>query len=213
MNILKTAILSFIFIILSHNLYLFFKNNLTVPKVKDLVTTTDEKYNDMFNVINTQNETINNITNEGDNMKNELKEYNYSDLAMQHTAHLTTSEKYGNVVTLTQTLGPNMGSRVATKGLGFLYNVTFLIFMFGFVFAINSSIHSFLILNYTNNKRVTLDVGFYYMSNAFGRLIGTLLSGLAFQYGGFTMCLFITSILLILNRLSIEKLNLKNVET
>lgn len=75
MNILKTAILSFIFIILSHNLYLFFKNNLTVPKVKDLVTTTDEKYNDMFNVINTQNETINNIANEGDNMKNELKEY------------------------------------------------------------------------------------------------------------------------------------------
>ena len=44
--------------------------------------------------------------------------------------------------------------------------------MFGFVFAINSSIHSFLILNYTNKNRVTLDVGFYYMSNAFGRLIG-----------------------------------------
>ena len=94
-----------------------------------------------------------------------------------------------------------------------IYNVTFLLFMFGFVFAINSSIHSFLILNYTNKNRVTLDVGFYYMSNAFGRLIGTLLSGLAFQYGGFTMCLFITSILLLLNRLSIEKLNLKTVET
>ena len=76
-----------------------------------------------------------------------------------------------------------------------------------------SSIHSFLILNYTNKNRVTLDVGFYYMSNAFGRLIGTLLSGLAFQYGGFTMCLFITSILLLLNRLSIEKLNLTTVET
>ena len=56
--------------------------------------------------------------------QNEIKEYNYSDLAMQHTAHLTTSDKYGNVVSLTQTLGPNMGSRVATKGLGFLYNVT-----------------------------------------------------------------------------------------
>ena len=94
-----------------------------------------------------------------------------------------------------------------------IYNVTFLLFMFGFVFAINSSIHSFLILNYTNKNRVTLDVGFYYMSNAFGRLIGTLLSGLAFQYGGFTMCLFITSILLLLNRLSIEKLNLKIFET
>ena len=75
MNIIKTAILSFIFIFLSHNLYLFFKNNLTVPKVKDLVTTTNEKYNDMFNVINTQNETTNNLANEGDNMKNELKDY------------------------------------------------------------------------------------------------------------------------------------------
>tara|TARA_B100000035_G_scaffold299593_1_gene294440 strand:- start:4853 stop:5134 length:282 start_codon:yes stop_codon:yes gene_type:complete len=75
MNIIKTAILSFIFIFLSHNLYLFFKNNLTVPKVKDLVTTTNEKYNDMFNVINTQNETTNNLANEDDNMKNELKNY------------------------------------------------------------------------------------------------------------------------------------------
>ena len=56
--------------------------------------------------------------------QNEIKEYNYTDLVMQHTAHLTTSDKYGNVVSLTQTLGPNMGSRVATKGLGFLYNVT-----------------------------------------------------------------------------------------
>jgi len=56
--------------------------------------------------------------------QNKIKEYNYTDLAMQHTAHLTTSDKYGNVVSLTQTLGPNMGSRVATKGLGFLYNVT-----------------------------------------------------------------------------------------
>ena len=75
MNIIKTAILSFIFIFLSHNLYLFFKNNLTVPKVKDLVTATDEKYSDMFNVINTQNETANNLANEDDSMKNELKNY------------------------------------------------------------------------------------------------------------------------------------------
>ena len=40
-------------------------------------------------------------------------------IALEHTAHLTTSDKYGNVVSLTQTLGPNMGSKVATKGLGF----------------------------------------------------------------------------------------------
>jgi gamma-glutamyltranspeptidase/glutathione hydrolase len=45
-------------------------------------------------------------------------------MMLGHTAHLTTSDKYGNVVSLTQTLGPNMGSKVASKGLGFLYNVT-----------------------------------------------------------------------------------------
>ena len=52
------------------------------------------------------------------------KEFDMADIAQGHTAHLTTSDKYGNVVSLTQTLGPNMGSKVATKGLGFLYNVT-----------------------------------------------------------------------------------------
>ena len=57
---------------------------------------------------------------------NEVKKYDYQDIALEHTAHLTTSDKYGNVVSLTQTLGPNMGSKVATKGLGFLYNVTML---------------------------------------------------------------------------------------
>ena len=53
-----------------------------------------------------------------------MHEFDSKDLAQGHTAHLTTSDKYGNVVSLTQTLGPNMGSKVATKGLGFLYNVT-----------------------------------------------------------------------------------------
>ena len=82
-----------------------------------------------------------------------------------------------------------------------------LLFVFGFVFAINSSIHSFLILKFTDKNRVTLDVGFYYMSNAFGRLIGTLLSGLSFEYGGFSLCLILTTILLFFNRLSLKKLN------
>ena len=82
-----------------------------------------------------------------------------------------------------------------------------LLFVFGFVFAINSSIHSFLILKFTDKNRVTLDVGFYYMSNAFGRLIGTLLSGLSFEYGGFSLCLIFSSILLFFNRLSLKKLN------
>jgi len=57
-------------------------------------------------------------------INDEIKEFQINDIAQGHTAHLTTSDKYGNVVSLTQTLGPNMGSKVATEGLGFLYNVT-----------------------------------------------------------------------------------------
>jgi hypothetical protein len=56
--------------------------------------------------------------------------------------------------------------------------------VFGFVFAVNSSLHSYLILAFTRAERVTMDVGFYYMANAGGRLMGTLLSGLTYQIGG-----------------------------
>ncbi|SNS86159.1 organoarsenical effux MFS transporter ArsJ [Tropicimonas sediminicola] len=61
--------------------------------------------------------------------------------------------------------------------------------VFGFVFAINSSVHSYLILAFTRDDRVTMDVGFYYMSNAAGRLLGTLLSGLSYQVGGLPLTL------------------------
>ena len=60
---------------------------------------------------------------------------------------------------------------------------------FGFVFAVNSSLHSYLILAFTSAERVTMDVGFYYMANAAGRLIGTLLSGVSYQTGGLPLCL------------------------
>ena len=60
---------------------------------------------------------------------------------------------------------------------------------FGFVFAVNSSVHSYLILAFGSAERITRDVGFYYMANAAGRLIGTLLSGLSYQFGGLPLCL------------------------
>jgi len=60
---------------------------------------------------------------------------------------------------------------------------------FGAVFALNSSLHSYLILAFAKAERVTMDVGFYYMSNAAGRLVGTLLSGLSYQAGGLPACL------------------------
>jgi Major Facilitator Superfamily len=61
--------------------------------------------------------------------------------------------------------------------------------LFGYVFALNSSLHSYLILAFSTAERVTQDVGFYYMANAAGRLLGTLLSGLSYQYGGLPLCL------------------------
>ena len=61
--------------------------------------------------------------------------------------------------------------------------------LFGFVFAVNSSVHSYLILAFGSADRITRDVGFYYMANAAGRLLGTLLSGLSFQIGGLPLCL------------------------
>ena len=60
---------------------------------------------------------------------------------------------------------------------------------FGVVFALNSALHSYLILAFTSAERVTMDVGFYYMANAAGRLLGTLLSGVSFQLGGLPLCL------------------------
>lgn len=70
---------------------------------------------------------------------------------------------------------------------------------FGAIFAVNSALHSFLILAFSNDQRVTMDVGFYYMANAAGRLLGTLLSGLTYQIGGLALCLGTAAILLALN--------------
>ena len=64
--------------------------------------------------------------------------------------------------------------------------------IFGAVFAINSSLHSYLIVSYAKGDGVSLDVGFYYMANAMGRLIGTVLSGWVFQVWGFSACLWVS---------------------
>ncbi|MFQ3288890.1 MAG: MFS family permease [Alteromonadaceae bacterium] len=66
---------------------------------------------------------------------------------------------------------------------------------FGFVFAINSSLHSYLIVAFARDDGVSMDVGFYYMANALGRLMGTLLSGWIYQYYGFYPCLIFSALL------------------
>jgi MFS family permease len=66
---------------------------------------------------------------------------------------------------------------------------------FGIVFALNSAVHSFLILAYTDNDKVAMNVGFYYMANACGRLAGTVLSGLLYQAFGLAGCLWAAAVL------------------
>lgn len=70
--------------------------------------------------------------------------------------------------------------------------------VFGVVFAINSSLHSYLIVHYASEDGVSMDVGFYYMANAMGRLIGTMLSGWVYQDFGLTACLWVSCGFLIL---------------
>jgi hypothetical protein len=77
---------------------------------------------------------------------------------------------------------------------------------FGVVFAVNSALHSYLILAFSSSARVTMDVGFYYMSNAAGRLVGTLLSGLSYQVGGLPLCLVTAAVMAFLSFLAAGRL-------
>lgn len=77
---------------------------------------------------------------------------------------------------------------------------------FGGVFAVNSALHSYLILAFTRSDRVTMDVGFYYMANAGGRLLGTVLSGLTYQIGGLPLMLTVAGVLVSLSALAAQRL-------
>jgi MFS family permease len=70
--------------------------------------------------------------------------------------------------------------------------------VFGFAFAVNSSVHSYLILAYAGSEKAAEDVGFYYAANALGRFIGTLLSGLLYQWGGLLYALLGSALMLII---------------
>ena len=78
--------------------------------------------------------------------------------------------------------------------------------LFGALFAINSSLHSYLIVSYASEDGVSLDVGFYYMANAMGRLIGTVLSGWVYQLYGMAACLWISAVFIALAALISVKL-------
>lgn len=78
--------------------------------------------------------------------------------------------------------------------------------IFGVIFAVNSSLHSYLILSFSQAERVTMDVGFYYMANAAGRLLGTVLSGLTYQIGGLAMVLGTAATMVALSAMASDRM-------
>lgn len=82
--------------------------------------------------------------------------------------------------------GPARGDLLVVAGLA----------VFGIAFAVNSSVHSYLVLAYAGSEKAAEDVGFYYAANATGRFAGTLLSGLVYEVAGLTGCLVASALML-----------------
>jgi len=77
---------------------------------------------------------------------------------------------------------------------------------FGVIFAINSSLHSYSIVAMASDDNVSMDVGFYYMANAMGRLLGTLLSGWLFQLSGLAACLVLSAAFTVMSAFFVRKI-------
>jgi len=93
-------------------------------------------------------------------------------------------------------------------GIALEWVVVIGLYLFGALFALNSSVHSFLVLDYADDDKAAVNVGFYYMANAGGRLLGTLLSGLLFQVGGVGVCLVGSAAFLLISTLISRQLPL-----
>ena len=80
-------------------------------------------------------------------------------------------------------------------GVGFFPAISIVggLAVFGAIFAINSAVHSYMIVHYAESEKVAMTIGFYYMANAGGRLAGTVLSGLVYQFLGIVGCLWISA--------------------
>jgi len=84
------------------------------------------------------------------------------------------------------------------------------LFIFGAAFAINSALHSYVIVAMAKEDGVSMDVGFYYMANALGRLLGTVISGVIFQFTNLITCLIISSLFAGISALLIKRISLKH---
>ena len=91
-------------------------------------------------------------------------------------------------------------------GFNTTYSLVLGLLVYGAIFAINSSVHSFLIIAYAERDKVSTDVGFYYMANAAGRLTGTLLSGFIYQQQGLVSCLIGSSVMVVISAIIAARL-------
>ena len=82
------------------------------------------------------------------------------------------------------------------------------LFIFGGVFAVNSALHSYAIVAMAKEDGVSMDVGFYYMANALGRLLGTVMSGVIYQFTNLATCLIISAIFAVLSAFLIKKISI-----
>ena len=88
------------------------------------------------------------------------------------------------------TLVPSGIAIALMQGMEPAYTIIIGLTLFAVIFAINSALHSYLILSYSDHDKVAMNVGFYYMANAGGRLVGTVLSGWVYQEQGLVGCLW-----------------------
>lgn len=96
----------------------------------------------------------------------------------------------------------------ASSGFSLSVIIVFSLMVFGVIFAANSALHSYAIVAIAKSDGVSMDVGFYYMANAMGRLIGTILSGWVFQQYGLQYCLIIAAIFALLAAYYVKKVDI-----
>ncbi|MCC3862496.1 organoarsenical effux MFS transporter ArsJ [Pseudemcibacter aquimaris] len=112
---------------------------------------------------------------------------------------ISSAANWGWILVLITILIMFVGDNVALMLAGLM--------VFGVVFAFNSSLHSYLIVALSDHEKVSLNVGFYYMANAIGRFLGTLLSGLVYQYYGLEACLAVSSGMILMSVLLVRRIN------
>ena len=123
---------------------------------------------------------------------------------VQACAPWITGKRTGRVPGVGETIGWVAILALIPAGIGLFLNMQPMwvllggLLAFGVLFAINSSLHSYLIVSYAKEEGTSMDVGFYYMANAMGRLVGTVLSGWIFQRWGLEACLYASTLFLLL---------------